>query len=402
MSSNNTKSIIKLLEPESNLRVDRKFGFQIGTFKKYGDDEQLLKDLIIYMSLNHQKNLFGYISFDLDNFCEVMKYDRKNLLRAHSDPIFYKLNSQFTKEEHLIREKDNGNDSEYRVWKNKLENALLILQHESLYIPNEKISENHKKISHTNFTYLKEVSILFKKKGRTKKFYYQYIPTPEFQETLERYFLVTNLVNYLNIKKSKLSDLYFNILYRSQNQESNSVNFNFKFLAELMNISTKKINEEKGWSYIKQNLIRKFNHKFKPNVEDEITGIKLKFIKSNKSNYNNIPVISWDSKKIETLEETNKIIYQDLFYTKLIKDLSINYYQNYQTLELDNEVIMKGFLSWMFTYEDISIKQGKYLSIYADTYGNKVNIEEESKDFFFKLTNLGTYQIKRVFMKYDK
>ena len=57
---------INLLNPEENLRIDRNFAYKITVFKEYGkQDEQLIKDIIVYMSSRFQKDLFGFIDLGI-------------------------------------------------------------------------------------------------------------------------------------------------------------------------------------------------------------------------------------------------------------------------------------------------------------------------------------------------
>jgi hypothetical protein len=323
-----------------------------------------------------------------------MKHTRSNLLRTSSDPIFFKLNTEKTPEEHLALEKKHGNNSKYRIWNNKIENAFLILQSERFYYSNELINNDITKVSQSNFTYLKETFILFQKINRTYKISYQYIPSEEFEKTLKSYFLVSNLESYLKIKKGKLVDLYFNILYRSQYDKVNApnkVSFNIKQLAELMNISTDVLEKEKGFSRLKDKISLKFKKGLLPHLENDILGLNLEFIKGVNAKYKNIPVISWNKKNDIELKEIKEKTYNDLFYTELIKELSINYKENYQEFDLDAKSVTKGFLNWIFSSKDYKIKVSKYISVYADTQGNKKEVEVRAAEFFANLIDIGNY-----------
>ena len=44
----------------------------------YGDDGQLIFDLLFYITLTYQTNLFGYGKFIPAEFCEAMGYNRLN------------------------------------------------------------------------------------------------------------------------------------------------------------------------------------------------------------------------------------------------------------------------------------------------------------------------------------
>lgn len=84
-----------LLNDKNNLvRLDKNLGYNITDFRKYDKRDQiLLKNLIVYMSLNFQKNLFGFVTIDPCHFCKTMKYSRAELFRKHKDPLFFKVNN---------------------------------------------------------------------------------------------------------------------------------------------------------------------------------------------------------------------------------------------------------------------------------------------------------------------
>ena len=98
------------------VRIDQHFAYNITNFKDYSkEDEQLLKDLIIYMSRSFQKNLFGFIDIDVADFCRVMKLTRGNVVGKHSDPIFYKLFKEHSKKKHLELQEKHGTMSRFRI-----------------------------------------------------------------------------------------------------------------------------------------------------------------------------------------------------------------------------------------------------------------------------------------------
>ena len=402
---------IQTLSATRNLRIDRNFVFYITSFKKYGsEDEQLIKDLIVYMSYRFQKDLFGFISLDPEDFCKQMKYDKTNLLRTHKNPVFYELKSELSEIEHLELEKKHGKDSKYRVWKNKLENALLILQSERFYFSEDAKENNISEVTLNNFMYIKEISVAHIKTGKTKKLLYKYKPTEEFETKLKNLFIVTSLESYLNLKSKNLTDLYFRLTYNIQHYDKkriNAITYDFKSFAELMNIKIDSIEDENiknGFSNVKKNINRKFNKDFLPIIKDETLDLKLDWIKGKNAKYNNVPQISWVNKTIEEISAIENKVYGDLFYTELLKTISKNYYQNYKQHVLNNNDILSGFLEWVFSYDDFEIKESIYLSVYANIRGNKTTdinmIKQNATLFFGNLSSIGSWNKKHSFVGY--
>jgi hypothetical protein len=415
-----------LLNPRTNLRVDQNFVHQITNFKKYGKkDEKLVKELIIYITLHSQKNLFGDVDLDPLDFCKEMKVDRKYLFSKHDDPLYFKIRDNISQEEHLNLQKKHGNMTKYRVWDNRFENALLILQHEKFYFSSDSFTQetienknNVAVVELNNFTYIKELKIRFEKRNKTKKIIYVYKPTEEFERKLYKLFVNINLNNYLKLRRPSLEDLYLKLIYRIRNEShkgNNKIYYNITELAQLMNISTNTLKKEGGFSDLKKKINNKLNkYIFKKHLglqqslfDKEFPTLKFDWEKGKNSQgipvrYANVGVFTWKIKSEKDVLKEEKIIYNDIFYTKLLQNLSENYNDNYGRFVTDKNDLMRGFLNWMLSEQDYKIKQSKYISIYSDTRGNKNNSEEQANDFFIKLMKIGGYNKSHNFLLYSQ
>jgi len=409
-----------LLNPYTNLRVDNNFVHQITNFKKYGKkDEKLIKEIIIYLSLNSQKNLFGEIDIDPIDFCNKMNVDRADVFRKHKNPIFFKIFNQKSKKEYIALEEEYGNISKYRIWDNSFENALLILQYEKFYFSDEKKQDNTTIVELLNFTYIKSLKFKFVKKGKTNKIIYQYIPTPEFERNLYKLFTNINLSNYIKLRRASLEDLYLKLIYRIRNEnakKNNELYYNIKELALLMNVSITNIdNKEKaGFSNVKKNINRKIKKYFFENIHGhdksifnkEFPNLKFEWKRtySNKkySKYKNLAVFSWKMKTNNENVKLKNTIYNDIFFTKLIQKLSENYVINYQKFQIDKKELKVSFLNWLISDMDYDIKISKYISIYSDIRGNKNISKRKSIDFFNALIKIGNINIEKNIVNFNK
>lgn len=397
----------KLLSPIENLRVDRAFSYNILEFEKYTEDKQLLKDLIVYMCLRKQKDLFGFTDLNLDDFCIVMNWNKSKLRRTHESPIFYKIFDKKTKEEHLLLEKKHGEYSEYRVWDRTIENALLILQNHKFYFTEEFKREELIDVSLKNFVYLKEVSVNKKKVGKTWKILYRYKITEDFEKLRDKYFVTTNVEHYKKLKSKGLTSLYLNLMYKINyfsTQGKNIIYYSIVDLGALMNISTERLGDKRGFSDIKNKILKKWNSHFVEIVSEDIKGLNLSFQKGDNSRTNNIPTISWGVQTKEYLKKKETEIYEDIFYTNLFQKLSTNYQYNYCSFETGYNKLISGFLSWLFSSEDIKVKGSIYLTVFSEVKGNKYTtkaVEDRSKVYFTHLSIIGGYNQKKKFLRYE-
>jgi len=387
------------------VRIDQHFAYNITNFKDYSkEDEQLLKDLIIYMSRSFQKNLFGFIDIDVADFCRVMKLTRGNVVGKHSDPIFYKLFKEHSKKKHLELQEKHGTMSRFRIWDSKLENALLILKNERFYFSEEQTSGKNKKINILDFSYIKEINIIYKKVGKTRKIIYQYKPTEEFEQKLIKFFLETNLNIYISLRKPSLEDFYLKLIHRmqsSQRKGENTIFYNINELADLMNVSADNIDQPKGFSYVKQNINRKFNKHFVKEPKEDLKNISLSWKKGNHSKYNNIAVISWAKMDLSIIKANENAIYIDLFFTEMLKSLSVNFQDNYMVMEFDKIKLFKNFVLWLFSSKDNDVKKSIYVATYSKIRGNKGSSIEKAGVFFADLTSIGIYIQKYNLIKYS-
>lgn len=277
----------KLLNDKLNLRVDKNMAFQILDFKKQGREmEILLKNLVIYMSLNFQKNLFGLVELDPSDFAKTMKLDRSDLFRKAENPIYYELQNK-TEEELKDLERLHGNMSEYRCWDNNLENALLILQHINIHSSYKTKLNNSEKITIKNFRYIKSIHIFYRTVGKTKKIIYQYEPTEEFEQSLRKFFLLTNVNKFIALRKSNLEDCYFRLFNQIQDEELNNndkIKYSFESIAELLDIDLSKSLQKNEFSDKKYRINSRLK-KFIEVVGNDIKGLTFRWEKGKNSNY---------------------------------------------------------------------------------------------------------------------
>ncbi|MDO5666037.1 MAG: hypothetical protein Q4G63_12390 [Bacteroidia bacterium] len=64
-------------------RVPQSLSFDHNALERtYGEDATIIRDIIVYVSKNQMKNLFGEVEFSIEDFCKDMGYSRTTLQRT--------------------------------------------------------------------------------------------------------------------------------------------------------------------------------------------------------------------------------------------------------------------------------------------------------------------------------
>ena len=394
------KEVVSLL-PETNARVDKNLAFNITEFRDFKEDEPLIKALILYMSVYYQKNLFGKCTLDPYHFMEVMSIHRSFLFKKHSNPLQFRLSKE-PKETLIELEKKHGRRSIHRLWDSYLENALFILNKETVPFSYVTSNKTEKRIVLQNFTYIKSLEAVFKKTNKTYKVFYEYEPSVEFAENLRKFFLPLNVNTYITLRAKNLEDCYLKLINRIQGEEvkqNYKILYGIKEFSDILNIDNSRLSSPDGFSDIKKKINYKFRKRFTPYVLKEIPELNLKWIKGDGAKYPNVAVITWKKKSFAIKQKETDETHDDIFFTELFKDLVKFFQNNNFKFEENEDIILNGFLSWLFSFKDFEIKTSKYISEHADHKGSKKNLEKEAKEFFMHLSDLEKKQSEFQFIK---
>lgn len=382
----------KLLNSKENLRIDKNLGYHILDFREQLPEVQLLiKNLIVYMSYKFQKTLFGYIEFDPYDFAKTMKIDRKELFKEAADPIYYKIKGR-SRAELKALEKEYGNMSEYRCWDTNIENAFLILQNSSIHkiykVSNEDKSE---KITIDNFRYIDTFHVLFRRVGKTKKLVFQYEPSKKFEESLKRFFYLTNINTFIELRSSNLEDCYFKLFERIQDEElknNTNIDFGFKEITELVGLKVPDEYTENKFSDIKKKVNNKLK-KFIAVVKNDIKELSFDWVKGDNSRYKNTVSFNWVGKTSQEKSIEKRKIFDDLFYTELLKTLSSHFSNEYPEYAAQEELQVNLFIRWFFSLNEeiMNFKISTYVYVFASLWGTRTNkdIKDEGRRFFVDL-----------------
>ncbi len=387
-----------LIDPIKELRLDKNFGYKIIDFRKMSaEDERLTKDVLMYISYQHQtghyfkKDLLGFIDFDIYHFCEIMGLKRNNLQKKHPDPYVFKRSNTPKITLLLMEEEDPvGN----RLWDSVLENCLFALANENIVSNYKSTYNNTQRVEVKSFRYLDGISFKKIKVGRNYKNIYQYKISKHFEKNLNNFFFHINVETFIKARKINVDDFYIELNNRISTlsfKKKSEYKMGFLDAAKLMGISTEEV--DKYFSKIKVKINAKLKKLENIIEKKEILNLKFEWIRGAEARYKNVLSISWDIKDQEIEKRKTQNTFDDIFLKELYQNLS-EFYLNKYSMDHSLEMITSKFLFDFVLNEDFtSIKESKYMHYYVEIKGTNYVKESQIKAYaeqhFKKLARIG-------------
>lgn len=184
-------------------RLDKNISHNALDLKIFGEEENLISNIIFYIAYSYQTDLFGFGSFDPKEFGKIMGYSKSHLFSKVSEPL--KLKSLSKKEVDRIKSSDKPQDY---AWDCILDNALyrLSIQNIPLSYGGEAF-DGMKMAAISSVQVLEAVEVYFDPSNRNKK-YYQYKPTDKFINNLSKRFVMLDRNVFKALSRSNLQRLY--------------------------------------------------------------------------------------------------------------------------------------------------------------------------------------------------
>lgn len=298
------------------VRFDKLFSEYGFNFNDFGNDGQLMFDLVVYFASQHQNNFFGFGKLNVDDFCKTMKYNKTNLLRAHENPYQFQLKSDKKAAFERLNQKTtiaNGKDAA-----NKNEFFYTVLDNALYRLYQSKISfgdENSQYIAHNKKEILKKVSLQggvvvieelskFYVESKTanngiNKVLYSFRLNPIFLENLTTFYLNINIDSIAKLRQSNSVFLYtylknLETIIRAQGKSySDTTSFDELVNKAEIGLKSQKDEDGKGMSPSdKKKILRnKILNIFKvSDLKGEITFVKRA---NSKDNFKFQPVITF-------------------------------------------------------------------------------------------------------------
>lgn len=203
----------ELVSQKLPLRLDKNITKNIQSFNDYIEGNPLIFHVIIYISKTYQRNFWNFGVFNPKDFASEWGYSTNYLRSVAPDPYHYHVltkglnkNESIKKIEELkILEKDNSEDSSFRLWDSILEDALYRLANLNIQLRNggKVYSISDERILYDSVSserILKSVTALYIKSKRGK-------PTVIYEYEVDNEFLINLSKLYVKIDQKVLIDL---------------------------------------------------------------------------------------------------------------------------------------------------------------------------------------------------
>src|ERR1035437_4389581 len=142
----------------------------------YQEDGQLIFDLLFYIALTYQKDLFNFGKIIPNDFADAMGYNRYNLLKKHPKPAHIFKNKKLQKDFEKMEKEKNYNqklsNGEYPLY-TVLDNALFRAGKENLIFSYEvkNFANKEKAQGMTFIPLLSDVKKHYSEKNNNKIYY---------------------------------------------------------------------------------------------------------------------------------------------------------------------------------------------------------------------------------------
>lgn len=288
----------------------------------YQDDSSYVLDILLFNAYKYQENLFGFEELNPDEFAEIMKYHKNNLLMKHKNPACLKSNDP------VIR----------KNFTNVIENALYRMDSETLTF-SKKAYDKRRDSDVIEVKAYQLVKNLKKHKFRRKdKFIYTYNFNEMFREHMNYFFTPVCLESLKRLRQLKATFLYLTLVNLQDiyfNNPNEKIVLNMDYLCNQSQINIKKDTDKK------QKL------KYKLRQVQERTELDFDFKEVNiNGHYNYGFEINYLSKYNVEKDQT---ILKEAFHTALVQNLKHLFYELHKIYANDNQ---EKFRLWL--------KDGKY------------------------------------------
>jgi hypothetical protein len=330
------------------IRIDKNIAKQgIDFINTYGQEGQMIFDIVMYIANSFQNNLFNYGVFDINDFAEQLGYTVSNLKRKHPKPF------QNVK----MRDLDNPEMNFESIIENALYKAAKINLE---FSRNVKDYTNNEEIKEIEFYQLIKTLRKHRSMKRKDVFYYTFEVSDIFTFHLSKYFTLSDISSLKALRKKNGVFLYF---YLKTIQEAQRINKEdkinatpaFDILCEKAEINMSRPRDAKQkliqkLDFIKEHTDLNFTYMFYNKNGKYKYGIKIAFLDNAKFLHD--PV----ERKIAS--ETTKKAMEDMIMFNLIKI----YRERYQNLGRLNQ---GKFSEWFMSDKDKEEKFQSYFETVA-------------------------------------
>lgn len=368
------------------VRFDRSLAKNGISFSKFGEDGDLMFDLVVYFANTYQNNLFSHGKLDVDHFCKTMNYSKSNLLKAHKAPRQFQevsVKKNFGKLSKAL-DMPNGKKSEEKemFFYTVLDNALYRLSDEGVSFRFFAKDENFTNSATTSIKIIKVLNKRFSLSNKAKnkdikKLSYEFSIDADFIDNLTKYFVNIDLTSVSLLRKSNSVYLYSFLKNLQMDLHSKGVTYtdtiDFDLLVELAQIQVEAPADKK------KKLITKLNNIF---MKSDLKG-SIKFIKKKGTNHSYQPVITFFNNlpKLQSAEYSNQVS----------SAARVRFYHEVKSYYTTLNRPASEFVGWLHDSLTSSVESNDYITVrkqiqsaYTHVCGESINYKDGRVSWLIK------------------
>ena len=230
-------------------RFDKNVAYNSQDFAIYGEDENLIKNMVVYMAHMYNTDLFGFRKLDPADFAKKMGYNSRS-------GLFEKVEN-FAQLKKLGKKRIDELRAEGKfIWETRFENCLYRLSTEAMtFSYGGKTPKGETYAGITSVLFLRDIEVYYDEKNKKKK-YYMFKPSDDFITNLSRYYLKIDINAFSSLRKAGLQSLYLFLANLKDTVRlkgsSEAATPHFNLLCKLAGINSQRASNRK--QYLKQAL----------------------------------------------------------------------------------------------------------------------------------------------------
>ena len=329
----------------------------------------VMSDIIIYVASSQMKDLFGDCWFSINDFCEVMGYERTKLQRKLTEK---QLDFLFSNQRPVYITEQNGQKIEHPI-ENTFEAALYRLGTSNLSVAYAMNGKTQYKFIQILDRF--EIKDNFGTKKRTKRNYNVHL-SKDLMNTLLTEYNLLELKDYRNLPNRKgyrkfylnLAKMIYLIKYKIDQGQAPYFTVTVDQLAKEFDVTVKDNHDRKKKV---TSILNGINKKL------ERTKFQYQYIKGKGEKWPYTAQFFFDQETLEYFDEKIKAILTSQYHGALKSCFLLNkkgipvsrHYQYKDFFKLGTGEYYHEFTAWLYSEEDKEIKENIYRDIYIKVVG---------------------------------
>jgi len=347
-------------------RIPQSFTFDSNAIdRKFTSEAPIIRDIIVYVARMKMRNIWGEVSFTIDDFCNEFGHNRSNLQRTLK---------QFENVPNSMLPTIPGDT---HTWDGLFEYALYRALNENIVISRKRGGVEEIE----SYQIIEKLYVNYKNKGasgkRERRTYTLKMANKLLENLIGEYFLI-DYEDYRSLSSTQISSvggyrnfyLYMSRMiatsrYKNEKQQNGNTDFTYIIsvdeLCNILNVNFSQPNDKK--KHIKKTL-----NYLEKNLKN--TPFFWQFVKQGKS-YAYYVSFTFPHTTITFFNEKLKAV----FINKLKESLKADYikkdnpkFSSYEIYKASNDIVKDDFTEWFFNPENRESKENCFRKVYQQVY----------------------------------